>query len=44
MQEIRNSNPSVVTETCDPNKSQALHHLKKGAILPKINSIASTDT
>ena len=26
MQEIRNSNPPVVTGICDPNKSRAWHH------------------
>ena len=26
MQEIRSSNPSVVTGVCDPNKSRARHH------------------
>ena len=26
MQEIRNSNPPVVTGICDPNKSRARHH------------------
>ena len=27
MQEIRSSNPPVVTEICDPNKSRARQHL-----------------
>ena len=26
MQEIRSSNPPVVTRICDPNKSRARHH------------------
>ena len=26
MQDIRSSNPAVVTGICDPNKSQAQHH------------------
>ena len=28
MQEIRSSNPPVVTGICDPNKSRARHHRK----------------
>ena len=27
MQEIRSSNPPMVTEICDPSKSRARHHL-----------------
>ena len=35
MEEIRSSNPSVVTGICDPNKSRARHHrsLKLGSKL-----------
>ena len=29
MQEIRSSNPPVVTEICDPNKFRARHHRRK---------------
>ena len=38
MQEIRSSNPPVVTEICDPNKSRARHHhsLKIGSKLKYI--------
>ena len=41
MQEIRSSNPPVVTIICDPNKSRARHHrsLKLGSKLKYINVI-----
>ena len=39
MQEIRSSNPPVVTGICDPNKSRARHHrsLKLGLKLKYLN-------
>ena len=38
MREIRNSNPPVVTEICDPIKSQAQHHrMKLGSKLKHLN-------
>ena len=41
MQEIRSSNPPVVTGTCDPSKSRAQHHhsLKLGLKLKYLNMI-----
>ena len=39
MQEIRSSNPPVITAICDPNKSQARHHrsFKFGSKLKYLN-------
>ena len=48
MQEIRSSNPLVVTAICDPNKTRARHHrsLKLGSKLKylKNNIVLFTDT
>ena len=40
MQEIRSSNPPMVTGICDPNKSRARHHrsFKLGSKLKYLNS------
>ena len=35
MQEIRSSNPPVVTRICDPNKSRTRHHRNKKFIKNK---------
>ena len=43
MQEIRSSNPPVITGICDPNKSRARHHrsLKLGSKLKNLSNIMS---
>ena len=38
MQEIRSSDPSVVTGICDPNKSRAGHHRNNDGYLQAPNS------
>ena len=45
MQEIRNSNPPVVTGICNPNKSRARHHrsLKLGSKLKYLNMAERMD-